>query len=170
MEIDFSGTADILCVCTAEQMHASIAEALRYAAGKKMPVFYMTFTRPAGHILETLAKEKLPADRILIVDCSGNKEQKPYPQVIAVKGVEDLTGMSIAAFEFVSASHAEKLFIIDAINVLAQYSPVPHVSKMLRNIIHKDDEKQTKMLVFCTDARNEKLLSHIEHFFDQVVR
>lgn len=169
MDIDIRSKEDVLCVCTAEQMRKTALQALKDAAAAKMSAFYMSFTKPASFVLSEMAKMKIPKENTLIIDCSGNKEGKQYDTVITIDATEHLTKMSIAAFDFVDMP-GKKLFIIDAINVLANHNRVEDVSKMLQNIIQKDDEEQTKMLVFCTDAKSEKLIAQVEPFFDKVMR
>jgi len=168
MKIDVSDKEDVLYICSVSHMHKTISEAIKDAVKKKIQVMYMSFTRPAGIILSNLAKENLPKDDIVIVDCSGNKEARKHDNVIVIEEEENLTKMSITAFRFIHQPK-EKLLIIDSLNVLIQYNRVEDVSKMIRNIIHKDDEKLTKMLVFYTDVSNKKAISHIEPFFDNVI-
>jgi len=170
MKIDISTNEDILYVCSVQRMHTLLFELLKIGIKKKIPVLLMTFTKPANVIIDELSKANLSMDNVLIVDCSGNKEKQDHKNVILIEEEENLTKMSIAAFKFVDMPKKKKLFIIDAINVIAQYNSVKDVSKMLRNIIEKDDERKTKMLVFCTDAGNQKLISQIEPFFDKTLQ
>lgn len=170
MAIDILTKEDVLRICTAEQMRKDVLEALKAAEKKSTPVFYMSFTKPASYVLQQLEKDKVKSGHVLIIDCSGNKEGKEFVNVVKIEDAKALEEMSIAASAFVDSPEKHKLFIIDAINVLAQYNRIEDVSKMLRNIIQKDDEEQTKMLVFCTDAKSEKLIAQVEPFFDNVVR
>jgi len=170
MKINISTNEDILYVCSVQKMHTLLFELLKSGIKKKISVLLMTFTKPANVIINKLSKSNLSMDNVLIVDCSGNKEKKKHKNVILIEEEENLTKMSIAAFKFVDMPKKKKLLIIDAINVLAQYNRIEDVSKMLRNIIQKDDEEMTKMLVFCTDASNKKLISEIEPFFDKTLQ
>jgi len=169
MKIDISTDKDTLYLCDVEKMRTVLLEAVKNAIKKKIPILLMSFTRPAIILIKEFTNINLPLDNVLIVDCSGNKESHEHKYVIEIKEEEDLQKMSITAFEFVDMPAKKKLFIIDAVNVLAQYNKVEDVSKMLRNIIEKDDERKTKMLVFCTDLENKKLISQIEPFFDKKV-
>lgn len=168
MEIDVSNKEDILWICSIRKMRVVVFEAIKEAVKNKIPILYMSFTKPASFILNKLAKEKIPLANILIIDCSGNKENKKQENVITIESGESLTNISIAAFRFIDKPN-KKLLIIDAINVLMQYNRIEYVSKMLRNIIQKDDERMTKMLVFYTDVSNKKPISQIEPFFDKVL-
>lgn len=171
---DIKESSIVLVLSSATDYAAVNLALLKYLLAQKQSGVYVTINKPQSVLVKTFTENKIDASKIFFVDCVSalvKEDTSRRSENVVFVSPKNLTGISIAINELITAIPGKKFVFLDSLSTLLIYNSLGSMEKFSHFLANRFRlNGVTSVFLSLEGDLNPELLNTLSKFCDKVIK